>query len=179
MISLKAYAQKSQGGINYEIKWKTLGEYLNFLEKKGVSTNIASFVGAATVRMNELGFANLPPKPEQMERMKNLVKQAMEEGAMGVSSALIYAPGTYAQTNELIELAKVASAYGGTYISHIRSEGNRFEEAVNELITIAKEANIHAEIFHLKAGGKQNWGKLDKVIAKIDSARKSRNQYYY
>jgi N-acyl-D-amino-acid deacylase len=171
--SLKANWQKSQGEIKYEIKWETLGEYLDFLEKKGVSTNIASFVGAAQVRMNELGFANLPPKSEQMERMKNLVKQAMEEGAMGVSSALIYAPGTYAQTNEIVELAKVASAYGGTYISHIRSEGNRFEEAVNELITIAKEANIHAEIFHLKAGGKQNWRKLDKVIAKIDSARKA------
>lgn len=165
-------SERMQGSIKYKIEWKTLGGYLEYLEKKGVSPNVASFVGASTVRAMELGYANRPPKPEEMERMKQHVKQAMQEGAMGVASALIYVPGTYSTTNELIELSKVASEYGGMYISHIRSEGNRLEEGVDELIEIAKNANIHAEIYHLKAAGKQNWQKLDKVIAKIDSARK-------
>ncbi|MEA5141240.1 N-acyl-D-amino-acid deacylase family protein [Arcicella rigui] len=171
--SLKSLAQKSQGEIKYEISWNTLGGYLDFLEKKGVSTNVASFVGAATLRINELGFANVQPSPKQLQNMKKQMKEAMEEGAMGVSTGLIYAPGAYAKTAEIVELAKVASTYGGTYISHIRSEGNRFEEAVDEFLAITKAANIHGEIFHLKAGGKQNWKKLDKIIAKIDSARKA------
>lgn len=170
--AMKPDAKKSQGNIKYEITWNTLGEYLSYLEKRGVSTNVASFVGASTVRAMELGYANRPPKPDELDRMKKHVKLAMEEGAMGVASALIYTPGTYSDTHELIELSKVASEYGGTYISHLRSEGNRLEEAVNELITIAKEANIHAEIYHLKAAGKNNWPKIDKVITKIDSARK-------
>lgn len=169
--SMKVYLQNSQGDIKYDVAWNSLGEYLTYLEKRGVSTNIASFVGASTVRANEVGYANRPPKVEELERMKQHVKKAMEEGAMGVASALIYTPGTYANTYELVELAKVASAYDGMYISHIRSEGNRFEEAVNEVITIAKKANIHAEIYHLKAAGTTNWAKLDKVIATIDSAR--------
>lgn len=171
--SVKAYSQRLQGDIKYKIEWTTLGEYLNYLEKRGVSTNVASFVGAATVRANELGYANRPPKPEELERMKQQVRKAMEEGAMGVGSSLIYVPGTYASTYELTELAKVASEYGGMYISHIRSEGNKLEEAVNEIIKIGKDANIHSEIYHLKAAGKDNWHKLDKVIAKIDSARKA------
>ena len=171
--SVKAYSQRLQGDIKYKIEWTTLGEYLSYLEKKGVSTNVASFVGAATVRANELAYANRPAKPEELERMKQQVRTAMEEGAMGVGSSLIYVPGTYANTHELVELAKVASEYGGTYISHLRSEGNKLEEAVNEIITIAKEANIHSEIYHLKAAGKDNWTKLDTVIAKIDSARKA------
>lgn len=171
--AMKDYSQKSQGNLKYEIKWKTLGEYLEYLEKRGVSTNVASFVGASTVRAMELGYDNRPPKAEELERMKKHVKLAMEEGAMGVASALIYTPGTYADTHELIELSKVASEYGGMYISHMRSEGNKLEEAVEELITIAKEANIHAEIYHLKAAGKNNWYKIDKVISKIDSARKA------
>ncbi len=171
--SVKAYAQRLQGDIKYKIEWTTLGEYLNYLEKRGVSTNVASFVGAATVRANVLGYANRPPKPEELERMKQQVRKAMEEGAMGVGSSLIYVPGTYANTYELTELAKVASEYGGMYISHLRSEGNKFEEAVNEIIKIGKDANIHSEIYHLKAAGKDNWHKLDKVIAKIDSARKA------
>jgi N-acyl-D-amino-acid deacylase len=170
--SMKVYAQKSQGDIKYKIEWKTLSEYLNYLEKRGVSTNISSFVGASTVRAYELGYANRPPKDEEMERMKQHVRKAMEDGAMGVSSALIYVPGTYANTNELVELSKVAAEYGGMYISHIRSEGNRLEEAINEVITIAKEANIHAEIYHLKVAGKHNWSKIDKIIGKIDSSRK-------
>ncbi len=171
--SMKVYAQRGQGDIKYKIEWNTLSEYLNYLEKRGVSTNIASFVGASTVRANELGFANRPPKAEELERMKQHVRKAMKEGAMGIGSALIYVPGTYANTSELIELSKVASEYGGMYISHIRSEGNRLEEAINEVITIAKEANIHAEIYHLKVAGKQNWSKINKIIAKIDSARKA------
>ncbi len=171
--AMKADAIKSQGNIKYEIPWNTLGEYLFYLEKRGVSTNVASFVGASTVRAMELGYANRPPKPDELERMKKHVKLAMEEGAMGVASALIYTPGTYSDTHELIELSKVASEYGGMYISHMRSEGNKLEEATDELIKIAKEANIHAEIYHLKAAGKANWHKIDKVVAKIDSARKA------
>lgn len=171
--SMKVYLQNYQGDIKYHIAWNSLGEYLTYLEKRGVSTNVASFVGASTVRANEVGYANRPPKVEELERMKQHVRKAMEEGAMGVASALIYTPGTYANTYELVELAKVASEYDGMYISHIRSEGNRLEEAVNEVITIAKKANIHAEIYHLKAAGTNNWVKLDKVIAQIDSARKS------
>lgn len=171
--AMKVDAKKSQGNIKYDIPWNTLGGYLTYLEKRGVSTNVASFVGASTVRAMELGYANRPPKPDELERMKKHVKLAMEEGAMGVASALIYTPGTYSDTHELIELSKVASEYGGTYISHLRSEGNKLEEATDELIRIAKEANIHAEIYHLKAAGKNNWYKIDKVIAKIDSARKA------
>ena len=171
--SMKADMQKNQGDIKYKIEWNSLSEYLNYLEKRGVSTNIASFVGASTVRANELGYANRPPKVEEMERMKNHVRKAMKEGAMGIGSALIYVPGTYANTNELVELSKVAAEYGGMYISHIRSEGNRLESAIDEVITIAKEANIHAEIYHLKVAGKQNWSKMDKIITKIDSARKA------
>lgn len=171
--SMKKDFQNAQGDIKYKVEWNSLSEYLNYLEKKGVSTNVASFVGAATVRANELGYANRPPKAEELERMKQHVRKAMQEGAMGVGSALIYVPGTYANTNELIELSKVAAEYGGMYISHIRSEGNRLEEAINEVVTIAKEANIHAEIYHLKVAGKNNWPKMDKVIAKIDSARKA------
>ncbi|WP_435356177.1 N-acyl-D-amino-acid deacylase family protein [Emticicia sp. SJ17W-69] len=171
--SMKKDFQNAQGDIKYKVEWNSLSEYLNYLEKRGVSTNVASFVGAATVRANELGYANRPPKAEELERMKQHVRKAMQEGAMGVGSALIYVPGTYANTNELIELSKVAAEYGGMYISHIRSEGNRLEEAINEVVTIAKEANIHAEIYHLKVAGKNNWPKMDKVIAKIDSARKA------
>lgn len=171
--SVKAYEQRLQGDIKYKIEWTTLGEYLQYLEKKGVSTNVASFVGAATVRANELGYANRPPKPDELERMKQQVRTAMQEGAMGVGSSLIYMPGTYANTHELTELAKAASEFGGMYISHIRSEGNKLEEAVDEIIKITKDANIHSEIYHLKAAGKDNWYKLDRVITKIDSARKA------
>lgn len=171
--SMKVYAEKSQGDIKYDITWRTLGGYLDFLEKRGVSTNVASFVGASTVRAMELGYANRKPTAEELERMKKHVETAMQEGSMGLASALIYTPGTYADTPELIELSKVVSQYNGIYISHLRSEGNQLEKAVDELISIAKAANIHAEIYHLKAGGKTNWHKIDKVIAKIDSARKA------
>ena len=157
----------------FDIDWTTLGEYLESLQRRGISPNVASFVGANTVRIHELGYANRAPDAEELERMKSLIKQAMEEGAMGTTTALIYAPDNYATTEELIELSKVAAPYGGMYISHMRSEGNNILNAVDETIRIAREANLPAEIYHLKMGGKQNWGKLDSVIAKIDKANKS------
>ncbi len=149
----------------------TFGEHFEYLERKGISPNVASFVGATTVRVHEIGYEDRPPTPEELERMKALVRQSMEEGAMGVGSSLIYAPAFYAKTDELIELCKVASEYGGMYITHMRSEGNRIEEAVDEVITIAREANLPAEIYHLKFGGRDNWSKIDKVLAQIDQAR--------
>lgn len=166
-------AMKHDPDWTYKIDWTTLGEYLSGLEKKGISPNVASFVSAITVRVHELGYANRAPSVEELERMKALVKQAMEEGAMGVTSALIYAPANYASTEELIELSKVASSYGGMYIAHIRSEGNSIFEAVDETIRIAREANLPAEIYHLKFSGKDNWNKLDSVTAIIDKANKS------
>ncbi|OYU56803.1 MAG: aminoacylase [Chitinophagaceae bacterium BSSC1] len=152
-------------------EWNTLGEYLTWLEKKGVSCNIASFIGAATVRTYVVGEADREATPAELDNMRLLVKQAMEEGALGVGSSLIYPPGFFANTNELVVLCKEASKYGGSYTSHIRSEGNRLYEGVEELITIAKEANIHAEIYHLKASGKANWNKMDSVIRRIEKAR--------
>lgn len=154
----------------YKIDWSTLGEYLDGLERRGVSPNVASFVSAITVRVHELGYANRAPSPEELNRMKELVRVAMEEGAMGVTSALIYAPANYASTEELIELSKVASQYGGMYIAHMRSEGNAIYAAVNETIRIAREANLPAEIYHLKFSGKDNWNKIDSVISMIDRA---------
>jgi N-acyl-D-amino-acid deacylase len=162
-----------QADIKYPIKWTTLGEYLEHLEKRGVSPNVASFVGAATVRIHELGYADQAPTAAELERMKQLVRQAMEEGALGVASSLIYAPGFYAKTDELIALCQVASAQGGIYISHLRSEGNQFLQALDELITISREAKIPAEIYHLKAAGRANWSKLDAAIQRIEAARAS------
>jgi N-acyl-D-amino-acid deacylase len=169
--AMKKLNSDLQGDIRYQIPWTTLGEYLQFLEKKGVSTNVASFVGATTVRVHELGFADRAPTPEELDRMRALVRTAMEEGALGVGSSLIYAPAFYAKTEELIALCAEAARYGGMYISHIRSEGNALLEAVDELIRIAREARIPAEIYHLKAAGEQNWPKLDEVIRRIDAAR--------
>jgi len=169
--TMKKEEKEQQGDIKYEIEWTTLGEYLDYLVKRGISTNIASFVGATTVRIHELGYENRPPTPEELDRMRALVRQAMEEGALGVGSSLIYAPAFYAQTSELIELCKVAAEYGGMYISHIRSEGNRLLQSVDELVTIAREAKIPAEIYHLKAAGRTNWGKMDSVIARVEAAR--------
>ncbi len=164
---------KRNPDFKFDIDWTTLGEYLELLQRKGISPNVASFVGASTVRVYELGKENRAPKPEELERMKELVRVAMEEGAMGTTCALIYAPDNYATTEELIELSKVAALYGGMYISHMRSEGNGILEAVDETIRIAREANMPAEIYHLKMGGQQNWGKLDSVVSKIDRANKS------
>jgi len=168
---MKREMQESQGDIKYPIRWTTLGQYLEFLVRRGVSCNVASFVGATTVRIHELGYADRPPTAAELERMKKLVRQAMEEGALGVGSSLIYAPAFYARTDELIALAKVASEYGGTYISHLRSEGNTFLEALDELITISRAANIPAEIYHLKAAGQENWSKLDQALREVEEAR--------
>jgi N-acyl-D-aspartate/D-glutamate deacylase len=168
---MKAENVALQGDIKYPIEWTTLDQYLRYIENRGVSVNVASFVGATTVRRHEIGYANRAPTPEEMARMKDLVRQAMEGGAMGIGSSLIYAPAFYASTEELIELCRVAGEYEGIYISHMRSEGNALLEGVEELMRIAREAGVAAEIYHLKAGGAANWSKLDDVIAKITSAR--------
>jgi N-acyl-D-amino-acid deacylase len=164
--------------------WTTLGGYFNYLSKKGVSPNVASFVGATSIRIHELGHQNRAPNTEELERMKKLVRQAMQEGAMGLGSSLIYAPADYASTEELIELARVASEYGGMYITHMRSESDNILSALNETFRIAKEAKIPAEIYHLKINHARNWNKIDTVITKIDSARTaglkiSANMYTY
>lgn len=160
-----------QGDIKFDVSWTTLGEYLEHLEKRGISPNVASFVGATTVRVHEVGYQDRPPTPEELRRMRKLVAQAMEEGALGVGSSLIYAPAFYAKTDELVAICEEAGKYGGMYISHMRSEGNRLLEAVDELITIARRAKVPAEIYHLKAAGRQNWDKLDAVIKKVEAAR--------
>ena len=169
---MKKQMQDGQGDIKFKVEWNTLGEYMNYLEKKGISINIASYVGTGTVRQYILGEDNIAPTPVQLDSMKMLVRQAMEEGALGVTCALIYPPDFFAKTDELIALAKEASKYGGAYSSHMRSEGAKFLEAVEELITISKEANIPAEIHHLKAAGKDNWYKMDSAIKRVDRARK-------
>ncbi|HZJ01582.1 MAG TPA: D-aminoacylase [Gemmatimonadaceae bacterium] len=171
--AMKKEAIEQMGDIRYDIAWTTLGEYLDYLVKRGVSPNVASFIGATTVRVHELGYADRPPTAAELDRMQALVRQAMEEGALGVGSSLIYAPAFYAKTDELIALAKAAAPYGGSYISHMRSEGARLLEAVDELIRISKEGGVGGEIYHLKAAGKDNWNKLPAVIAKVDSARKA------
>lgn len=158
---------------NTDVPLTSFGDHFNYLERKGIALNVASFVGAATIRGYVIGFDDVDPNPAQLEEMKMQVRKAMQEGALGVGAALIYNPGVYAETPELIELCKAASAYNGTYITHMRSEGDYLLEAVDEVIRIAKEAHIDAEIYHLKAAGRQNWGKLDKVIAKIDNARRA------
>lgn len=168
---MKSELQKGQVDIKYKVDWNTLGEYLSFLEKKGISCNVASFIGAGTVRTYVVGEDNRKATPAELDSMQLLVKTAMEEGAMGVGSSLIYPPDFFADTQELIALCKEASKHGGMYISHMRSEGNKLDEAVEELITISKEANIPAEIYHLKAAGKDNWKKMDGVIKRIEKAR--------
>jgi len=162
---------KRQGDLKYEIAWTTAGEYLEYLVNRGISPNVASFVGATTVRIHEIGYEDRPPTSKELHNMRRLVREAMEEGALGVGSSLIYAPAFYANTAELVELCKVAAAYGGIYISHLRSEGNRLLEAVDELIKISRDAKIPAEIYHLKAAGTPNWEKLDIVIQKVEAAR--------
>lgn len=164
--------------------WTTLGEYLDYLEQKGITPNVASFVGATTVRIHELGYEDRAPTPDELRRMQILVRHAMEEGALGVGSSLIYAPAFYADTNELIGLAEAAAEYDGMYISHLRSEGNRLIEALDELIRIARNADIRAEVYHLKAAGRDNWNKLDTAIKHIEAAREeglgvSANMYTY
>ncbi|MCX6205159.1 MAG: D-aminoacylase [Bacteroidetes bacterium] len=169
---MKKELQEGQADIKYKVEWNTLGEYMQVLEKKGIAPNIATFVGSGAVRQYVIGEANVAPTPAQLDSMKLLVGQAMQEGALGLTNALIYPVDFFAKTDELIALAKVASKYGGTYSSHMRSEGNHLLEAVEELMTISKEANIPAEIFHLKAAGKNNWSKMDSVIKRVERARK-------
>ena len=161
----------AQGDIKYDVDWNSLDEYLQSLIKRGISPNIASFIGATTVRINHIGYEDRAPTDEELTSMKQMVRQAMEDGALGVGSSLIYAPAFYSTTEELIALCKVASEYDGLYISHMRSEGNRLLQSVDELMRIANEADIRAEIYHLKMSGKENWSKYDEVVKKIDSAR--------
>jgi len=168
---MKADVIARQGDIRFDVEWRTLGEYLEYLEARGISPNVASFVGATTVRMHELGEADRAPKPEELERMQGLVADAMREGALGVGSSLIYAPAFYADTDELVALTSTAAEFGGSYISHLRSEGNRLVESVDELIEIARRSGAAAEIYHLKAAGRENWDKLDTVFERIEAAR--------
>ena len=180
----RAEMLKTQTDIHYEITWDTLGEFLDQLVAKGISPNVASFVGAATVRVHELGYANRAPTPAELARMQDLVRRAMREGALGVGSALIYAPGAYARTDELIALVRAAGEYGGGYTSHVRSEGDRLLEGLDELITIARAAQVHAEIHHLKAAGAHNWPKMRQAISRIEAARReglaiTANMYCY
>lgn len=160
-----------QADIRFDIDWTTLDQYMQSLVRRGVSPNVASFVGATTVRVHVLGYENRRPSRAELEQMRALVRQAMEQGAMGVGSSLIYAPAFYADTRELVELCKVAAQYGGMYITHMRSEGNRLLQGIDEVITIARDAGIAAEIYHLKAMGQRNWATLDQAIAKIEQAR--------
>jgi N-acyl-D-amino-acid deacylase len=168
---MKKQLQEGQGDIQYNVGWNTLGEYMNTLEKKGIAVNISSFVGTGTVRQYVIGEDNVAPSTQQLDSMKMLVDQAMEQGALGVTNALIYPPDFFAKTEELIALSKEAAKYGGTYSSHMRSEGNRLVEAVNEIITISKGADIPVHIYHLKAAGKNNWNKMDSVIKMVNDAR--------
>lgn len=158
--------------LKYEIPWRTLGGYLEHLETKRTTPNVASFVAASTVRVHEIGYEDRPPTDRELDRMRELVRTAMEEGAMGLTTALIYAPANFASTEELIELAKVAAEYDGMYIAHIRSEGNAWMEAIDETLRIAREAGLPVEIYHLKAAGQKNWGKLDEAIEKIEDAQR-------
>jgi len=166
----KEFAQY-QADIRYDVDWTTLRQYLDSLVRRGVSPNVGSFIGAATPRVYVMGRENRAPTPAELEQMRAVVRQAMEDGAFGIASALIYAPGAYASTQELVELCRAAQPYGGIYISHMRSEGNRLLEAVEELITIAREANMPAEIYHLKAAGRANWPKMEAAIARVNAAR--------
>ena len=170
-LKKKLQLPTAQGDIKYKVDWNTLDEYLQSLIKRGVSPNVASFIGATTVRINHIGYENRAPTDEELASMEEMVRQAMEDGALGVGSSLIYAPAFYSTTEELIALCKVASEYNGLYISHMRSEGNRLLQSIDELMRIAKEADIRAEIYHLKMSGKENWSKYDEVVRKIDSAR--------
>lgn len=171
--TMKSQLADRQGDIKYAVEWTTLGEYLEFLERRGVSPNVASFVGATTLRVHEVGYDDRPATAEELTRMQDLVRQAMREGALGVGSSLIYAPANFADTDELIALVRAAAEYDGTYISHIRSEGNRLEEGIQELIKIASLTGAPAEIYHLKASGKENWHKLSNVFDMIEDARKA------
>ncbi len=168
---MKKLMADSQGDIKFDIEWTTLGEYLEFLEAKGVSPNITSYVGATTLRVHEIEYENRKATDAELERMRELVRMAMRDGAIGVGSSLIYAPANFADTDELIALVSAAAEYGGAYVSHIRSEGDRLEEAVQELIEISRTTGAPAEIYHLKAAGRSNWDKLESVFAIVEDAQ--------
>src|SRR5881398_2798066 len=169
---MKTRLVREQTDIKFEIKWNTLAEYLHYLEKRGISCNVASFLGATTVREYVIGLEDKQPTPQQLEEMRDLVRREMEAGALGIGTSLIYPPAFYAKTEELIELCKVAAKYQGKYISHMRSEGNRLLEALDELIRISREAGIPAEVYHIKAAGQPNWGKIDNLLSRIEAAQK-------
>ncbi|MCU0917931.1 MAG: D-aminoacylase [Planctomycetes bacterium] len=169
--AMKRDMVQSQGDIKFRVEWTTLGEYLDTLVKKGVSTNVASFVGATTVRVYTVGYADRPATARELQQMCRLVDEAMREGAVGVSSALIYAPGSYARAEELTALAQVAGRYGGLYISHLRSEGDRLLEELDDFIATARKADVAAELYHMKAAGRANWTKCDAMIQRIEKAR--------
>jgi N-acyl-D-amino-acid deacylase len=169
---VREHMLRSQADIKYDISWNTLAEYLQYLEKRGVSCNVGSFLGATTVRENVIGFDDRAPTPQELHQMCDLVRQEMEAGALGIGTSLIYPPAFYAKTEELIELCKVAAKYKGKYISHMRSEGNQLFEALDELIRIGREAHIPAEVYHLKAAGQKNWPKEDELLARIEAAQK-------
>src|SRR5437773_5972597 len=169
---VRQYMLKQQSDIKYDIKWNTLAEYLQYLERRGVSCNVASFIGATTIRENVIGFEDKQPTTQQLDEMRELVRKEMEAGALGIGTSLMYPPAFYAKTEELIELCKVAAKYQGKYISHIRSEGNQLLPALEELIRISREAGLPAEVYHIKAAGKKNWPLLDQMIARIEAARK-------
>lgn len=168
---MKADALKQQVDIRYDIPWTTLGGYLEHLQQRGVTPNVASFVGATTVRIHELGEEDVDPTPEQLARMQDVVRQAMREGALGVGSSLIYPPAAFAETGELVALAKAAGESGGGYISHMRSEADRFLEAIDETVSIARATGQRAEAYHLKAAGEKNWPKMQQAIDRINAAR--------
>src|SRR6266702_255593 len=169
---VREHMLREQSDIKYEIKWNTLAEYLHYLETRGISCNVASFIGAATLREYVIGFEDKAPTPQQLDQMRELVRKEMEAGALGIGTALMYPPAFFAKTEELIELCKVAAKYQGKYISHIRSEGNQLLPALEELIRISREAGLPAEVYHIKAAGKKNWTLLDQMIARIEAARK-------
>ena len=169
---VREHMLRQQTDIKYEIKWNTLTEYLRYLETRGVSCNVASFIGATTIREYVIGFEDKAPTAEQLDQMRELVRKEMEAGALGIGSSLIYPPAFYAKTEELIEMCKVAAKYQGKYISHMRSEGNHLLEALDELIRISREAGIPAEVYHIKAAGQPNWGKIGDLLSRIEGAQK-------
>ena len=169
---VREHMLREQSDIKYEIKWNTLAEYLHYLETRGISCNVASFIGAATLREYVIGFEDKAPTRQQLDQMRELVRKEMEAGALGIGTALMYPPAFFAKTEELTELCKVAAKYQGKYISHIRSEGNRLLESLDELIRISREAGIPAELYHIKAAGQQNWSKTDQLLSHIEVAQK-------
>ena len=169
---MKTRLVREQTDIKFEIKWNTLAEYLHYLEKRGISCNVASFLGATTVREYVIGLEDKQPTPEQLDQMRELVRKEMEAGALGIGTSLIYPPAFYAKTEELIELCKVAAKYQGKYISHMRSEGNQLFQGLDEVIRISREAGIPAEVYHVKAAGQKNWAKEDELLERIEAAQK-------